>query len=203
MKRLCAVAVAVIALAGCAREESAPAKGESSVVLRVSWQRLVTEAGGTCDRCGSTEEELGRAVATLGEALAPLDIEVEFAEDALTPEEFGEDTIGSNRILISGRTVEEWLGGEVGHSPCESCCSAIGEDVECRTVTVEGVTYEAVPAKLVVSAGLIAASELLQKPSSGPCCPSSVDASQRKTPCCPSNDDATENKMPCCPGDGE
>ena len=186
MRGLLVSMVAVLAIAGCSREQSARPEEDSSVVLTINWQRLVTEAGGTCDRCGSTEQEFRRAVATLEESLAPLGIAVESSESVLAPEEFVGDTVASNRILIGDRTVEEWLGGEVGQSPCETCCSAVGEDVECRTVMVDGTTYETVPAELIVRAGLAAASELLQKPV--PCCPGSGETKPADEP-------------PCCPGD--
>ncbi|MBN1460204.1 MAG: DUF2703 domain-containing protein [Armatimonadetes bacterium] len=155
------------------------------MVLTVNWQRLVTEGGETCDRCGTTQAEFRRAVLTLQESLRPLGINVEFTETVLTPEQFVGDAIASNRILIGERTVEEWLGGEAGQSPCESCCSAVGDDVQCRTVMVDGTTYEAVPAELIVRAGLAAASELLQKPTGSPCCPASGGAKQPAAPCCP------------------
>jgi hypothetical protein len=156
------------------------------MILKVSWQRLVTDAGETCNRCGTTEDEYHRAIVMLRESLRPLGIDVESTEAVLTPEEFVGDTTASNRILVGERTVGEWLGGEAGQSPCESCCSAVGEDVECRTVTVDGTTYEAVPAELIVRAGLAAASELLQKPAVSPCCPPSAGAKQTDKPCCPS-----------------
>jgi len=178
------LAIMAVAIAGCSREQSAPVKGDSNMVLAVNWQRLVTDAGRTCDRCGSTEDEFHRAIVTLRESLRPLGIDVESTETALTPEEFAGDTIASNRILIRDRTVEEWLGGEVGQSPCESCCTAVGAGVECRAVLVDGTTYEAVPAELIVRAGLVAASVLLQESQSSPCCPGSDGAKEADKPSC-------------------
>ena len=179
------LAVAVLLAAGCSQESSTPAKGESNMTLTIDWQRLVTDAGGTCDRCGTTQEEFRRAIVMLRESLLPLGIDVESTETVLTPEEFVGDVTASNRILIGERTVEEWLGGQAGQSTCETCCSAVGEDVECRTVLVDGTTYEAVPAELIVRAGLAAASELLRKPTGSPCCPPSGGSEQADTPCCP------------------
>ena len=91
----------------------------------------------------------------------------------------------SNRILIEGRSLEDWLGGEVGQSPCGSCCAEIGEEVECRTVKVDGTTYEVIPAELIVRAGLQAASELVQAPPPTPCCPGSAEPREAGAPCCP------------------
>lgn len=59
----------------------------------------------------------------------------------------------SNRIWIAGKLMEDWLQGSVGSSPCCSVCG----DSECRTISVDGQTYEAIPAELLVQAALIAA----------------------------------------------
>jgi hypothetical protein len=46
-------------------------------VLKIKWQRLLIDEGGqTCPRCGSTENELEKAINTLKQSLAPLEIEV-------------------------------------------------------------------------------------------------------------------------------
>ncbi len=185
MRRLWILVIAAIVLAGCAREASSPAEGGANMRLGFHWQRLVTGEGETCDRCGSTEQELREAIETLKQSLRPLGIEIELVEEALTPQECAEDIIGSNRIVIGGRTVEEWLGGEAGQSPCESCCTAIGEDVECRTVVVDGTTYETVPAELVVRAGLLAASDMMQASSSGERCSGSCGPGDTDAQCCP------------------
>ena len=66
---------------------------------------------------------------------------------------FNASPVESNRIWISGRPMEEWLNGSVGSS---ACCSVCG-DSECRTVEVEGSSYEVIPEALLIKAGLIAA----------------------------------------------
>ena len=43
-------------------------------VLTIRWRRLVSQ-GRTCDRCGSTQVELERALKVLTDALRPLGIE--------------------------------------------------------------------------------------------------------------------------------
>jgi len=176
---------AAIALVGCGQDEATTAEGDANMILTINWQRLVTEDGQTCDRCGGTQEELRKALGTLRESLRPLGIEVASVEERLTTEQCAADIIGSNRILIEGRSLEEWLGGEVGQSPCESCCTAIGEDVECRTVNVDGTTYELIPSELIVRAGLLAASQLMRAPASSPCCPGTAEPCEADAPCCP------------------
>lgn len=158
------------------------------MVLAINWQRLVTERGETCDRCGGTQAELREAVETLTASLRPLGIEVEYTEGELTTEECAADIVQSNRIVLGDRTVEEWLGGQVGQSECASCCSAIGEDVECRTVCVDGQTYDVIPAQLIVRAGLVAASHMLGAPSPSGCCPGTGEPCKTGTPCCPGSD---------------
>ncbi|MBD3349374.1 MAG: DUF2703 domain-containing protein [Candidatus Eisenbacteria bacterium] len=154
----------------------------------VKWQRLVTDSGETCERCGATGEEFRKAVTTLRECLAPLGIDIAAEEEALSAEEFAVETIESNRITIEGRSLEDWLGAETGQSECESCCDAVGENVECRTVNVEGSIYEAIPAELIVRAGLLAASRLVGAPEPAVCCPDTPEPCDADAPCCPASE---------------
>ena len=90
----------------------------------------------------------------------------------MTPKECAKDTSQSNRVFVDGRSLADWLGGTVGMSPCESCCPELGPKVECRTLSVDGRTYEAIPATLIVRAGLRAAeASLARQPVTRPCCP--------------------------------
>lgn len=127
--------------------------------LTISWQRLV-DSGKTCPRCGDTGEEVRQAAATLTSVLAPLGIAVTFRDSAISLADFEKAPLESNRVVINGRSVEDWLGGDTGQSPC---CDVCGPN-ECRTVTVDGTSYETVPADLVIRAGLLAANALLAAP---------------------------------------
>lgn len=126
--------------------------------LDISWQRLVQE-GRTCPRCGDTGDEVRKAVATLTPALAPIGIEVHLTESQLSPDEFGDAPLESNRITMQGRDLEEWVGAETGHSQCCDVCGAN----DCRTVNIGGATYETIPADLIVRAGLLAAADLMSE----------------------------------------
>jgi len=106
-------------------------------------------------------------------------------EEKLSPKEFAEDVSESNRIWIANRPLEEWLGGESGMSPCGFCCSELDESVECRTLSVDGGTYEVIPARLIVKAGLMAASEIMKVPSTGKCCPAGGASGKQGEECCP------------------
>lgn len=120
--------------------------------LAILWQRLVSE-GETCERCRATQREVEQAVETLKASLGPLGLEPVLEIRELDPATFRADPLASNRIWIAGRPLEEWLGAEVGRSPCCSVCG----DAACRTVEVQGVTYETIPETLLLRAALVAA----------------------------------------------
>lgn len=153
------------------------------MVLMIEWQRLVDKDGKTCDRCGGTEKELRLAVSALKRSLRPLGMKVKLEKKAMGPQ-CANNIIESNRILIAGRQLEEWLGAKVGTSECGSCCSKLGETVECRTTALDGETYEVIPAQLIVKAGLMAASELMKTPSTGPCCSPDKSSARKDGKCC-------------------
>ena len=133
--------------------------------LTIKWQRLV-EGGETCPRCGSTGAEARKAADALGRALEHLGIEVVLQEVEISLQEFKRQPLESNRLLIDGRPLEEWLGGETGQS---RCCDVCGPS-DCRTVTVDGRTYEVIPADLIIKAGLLAAAGMSAWGSEQPCC---------------------------------
>lgn len=134
--------------------------------LHIRWQRLVDEQGETCDRCGATEEAVEKAVRKLTVSLRPMDIEAVLEKETLSPSEFSRNPLESNRIWIEGISLEEWLSASSGQS---RCCSTCG-DADCRTVTVDGETYEAIPAELIVKAGLMAGAGLVKPEPGEPCC---------------------------------
>ncbi len=83
-------------------------------VLKITWQRLVDEKGQTCQRCGSTEKELQKALQSLDKSLTPLGIKVALKKKALDPAVCAKDISQSNRIWIGKQSLEEWLGAKVG-----------------------------------------------------------------------------------------
>lgn len=135
---------------GCAADAS-PAQ-----VLTITWQRLLTD-GTTCPRCGTTQHAVRHAVATLTEALRPLGITPMLEERALDEATFERSPGESNRIWMAGRPLEDWLGATAGAS---QCCSVCG-DHDCRALEIDGSSFEAVPERLIVKAGLAAAASLL------------------------------------------
>jgi len=124
--------------------------------LKVRWQRLVHNDE-TCPRCRQTEVELEEAISSLREALAPLGIDVSLEKEGITMAEFESDPLKSNRILINDVPLEEWLGARAGSSPC---CDVCGPS-ECRTIEMDGETFEVIPRSLIYEAGLVCALKLL------------------------------------------
>ena len=116
--------------------------------LGIEWQRLLDEQQKTCPRCGSTEQEVEKAVTSLKKELAIYGIDVTLRKKAIDQETFRKDAVQSNKIMIEGKTLEEWLGAATGQS---KCCEACG-DAECRTVEYGGQSHEAIPADLIVIA---------------------------------------------------
>lgn len=140
------------------RDNSEPYYGITVMkALPITWQRLVSSDGKTCDRCNATHEEMQRAVTKLKDVLRPLGIQPILEIREIDEKSFRADPSESNRIWLAGRPMEEWLGARVGSS---RCCSVCGES-ECRTVEVEATTFEVIPERLFLKAALIASSQLL------------------------------------------
>ena len=132
--------------------------------LPITWQRLVDDTGATCPRCAGTQQEMQRAVDRLRAALEPLGVQPVLETRAMDPATFLQQPDQSNRIWISGRPLEDWLGARTGSS---RCCDACGDE-ECRTLEIQGASHEIIPESLVVRAGLLAASQLLDPTLSSP-----------------------------------
>ena len=187
------VVVVLFFVAGCRNKSDAPKGEDMTKVLKITWQRLVDEKGQTCQRCGSTEKQIQEALQSLKASLAPLGLKVTLEKKSLDPTTCAKDISQSNRIWIGDRALEEWLGAKVGKSLCGFCCTELGEQVECRTVEVEGQVYETVPANLIIRAGLLAASDSYAESSTKSCCPSDSSAKTTVSPCCPISCDRPDN----------
>jgi len=128
-------------------------------ILPIVWQRLVTKDGKTCERCGNTHLEILRAVEVLSEKLIPQGIHPVLRTKIISEQEFKEHPLESNKILICGRLLEEWLDAQTGAS---SCCDACGDEA-CRTLTLGDDVFEAIPAELIIEAGVKAAHAMRQQ----------------------------------------
>ena len=152
---------------------------KNTKTLEIKWQRVVSD-GQTCPRCGSTEEALEKAIATLRQSLTPLGIQIVLEKDELSVAEFEKDPLRSNQIWLNDRPLEDWIGGRVGQSPC---CDVCGPS-ECRTVGVGTEVYEAIPADLIIKAGLLAASQLVGTETNASCCETESPKGPAAS-CCP------------------
>ncbi len=130
---------------------------DGTTPLKIVWQRLVSDEGETCPRCSTTQAAVQQAVNTLSEVLGPLGIEPILETRELDLEAFEAAPIESNRIWIADRPLEAWIGADVGGT---RCCTVCGDN-DCRTLELDGTTFEAIPERLIVKAGLAAASSLL------------------------------------------
>jgi hypothetical protein len=129
--------------------------------LPIVWQRLLSSEGKTCDRCDATYQEMLRAMGKLKASLHPLGIEPVLEVKQIDDASFRAHPSESNRIWVAGKPLEEWVGARIGSS---TCCSVCG-DSPCRTVEVEGTTFEVVPETLLLRAASLAASQILTGPS--------------------------------------
>lgn len=136
------------------------ADSASANTLVIEWQRLLDEQNSTCPRCGSTEHEVEKAVQHLKQVLTPEGIAVDLMKKAIDPETFKNDVLQSNKIMIAGKSLEEWLGAATGQS---ICCEVCG-DAECRTVEYANQSHETIPADLIIKAALLAVSQIYNKP---------------------------------------
>jgi hypothetical protein len=92
---------------------------KNSATLKIKWKHLISK-GETCPRCGSTEEEIKKAVLILKQSFAPLEIKVILEKEQLSVTEFKKDPLQSNRIWLNNRLVEDWIG--VGLKDQKVCC---------------------------------------------------------------------------------
>ena len=126
--------------------------------LIIQWQRLLNDKNQTCPRCSETGETVKTGFSNLKNALAELGIEVELIQKALDLSTFANNPLQSNTILVNGKLLKEWIGGETGKS---KCCDVCG-DSECRTISLGESTFESIPENWIIKAGLLAAADLIE-----------------------------------------
>jgi len=139
------------------KQEKTKIKVHPPMILNIKWKRLISD-GKTCPRCGSTEEEINDAINILNQSLSPLEIKVILKKEEISFLDFKKNPLESNRIWINNRPLEDYIGGLIGKS---ECCDVCGHS-ECRTVNKDEQVYETIPSKIIIQAGLIAASQLIE-----------------------------------------
>jgi hypothetical protein len=162
MRLLFLAGLSAALLTGCAARLSGLPLDTPVHTLTLRWQRLVDASDETCPRCSSTEQEVAKAYDHLRNSLAPAGLRVALRTDRLDERAFFESPLESNRVWVNGRSLEDWIGAQTASSPCSGSCG----ETECRTVSIGGATYEAIPAGLIIRAGFVAAGETLRGASS-------------------------------------
>ena len=142
--------------------------------LQIRWQRLVDGQGETCVRCGATETAVEDAMQMLKQSVKGLEIDVVLEKSTLDISTFKETPLESNRIWIGDKPLEDWLSATISESQCGTACG----DSNCRTMVVDGKSYEAIPPELIVKAGLLASAQLLEAESQGGGCTSAASKPQ-------------------------
>ena len=121
--------------------------------LEIEWRHLDKD-GRTCLRCSDTLQSLQQVIRQLAAECAPRGVRIVYRETKLPIERLPE----SNLILFNGVPLEAVLpGAAVSENECQSCGDLCGEPSFCRTVSVGGRTFEAIPAALIRQAACIAA----------------------------------------------
>ena len=113
--------------------------------LEIEWRHLEKD-GRTCLRCSDTLQSLQQVVSQLAAECAPRGVTIAYRETRLSREQLPQ----SNLILFNGVPLESVLpGAAASESECQSCGDLCGQPSLCRTVTVGGQTFEAIPATLI------------------------------------------------------
>jgi len=121
--------------------------------LEIEWRHLEKD-GRTCLRCSDTLQSLQHVVRQLAAECAPRGVRIEYQETRLPLERLPE----SNLILFNGVPLESVLPNALASdNACQSCGDLCGQPSVCRTVSVGGQTFEAIPAALIRQAACITA----------------------------------------------
>lgn len=115
--------------------------------ITIEWKHYDKE-GETCTRCNNTGDNIKQVLKNIKEDEHFQDIEVNFVETKLAAERMTE----SNSVFINGIAIEVVLNGSTSENYCHSCSCLAGKGSNCRTVEVEGKSYEAIPEKLILQA---------------------------------------------------
>ena len=124
-------------------------------VLKIEWKHF-DKNGKTCDRCSSTGINLNKVISEIAPALTLQGYSIEYKETALEAKDMPE----SNSVLINNIAIEKLLNASVGTNACTSCGNLIDSACNCRTVTFDDVTYEAIPEEILKEAILVSLNNL-------------------------------------------
>lgn len=113
--------------------------------IDIEWRHLVVDQV-TCERCSDTGAVLQQLVEELNHECTPRGVQVTLTETPLGPERIAD----SNQVLIDGRPLEASAPTiRVGSSTCTSCGELTGRDEQCRTLEMDGQSFEVPPPYLI------------------------------------------------------
>jgi hypothetical protein len=111
----------------------------------VEWKHLNCNDR-TCECCSETGATLREVVQELNTKCGGGSTEFRYAEVRLPAERVAE----SNVILVDGAPLESFIpGATVAQTECASCADLLGHAAQCRAIVADGVTYKAIPAKVI------------------------------------------------------
>ena len=115
--------------------------------LVIEWQHIGNDVSGTCDRCSRTGDALQDVLEELQPYFREKKVTVRFRERVLPDSRIEQ----SNKILLNGIPLEDYLGGaRVVQTPCCSCACITGQDeAVCRAIETGDDLYEALPPELL------------------------------------------------------
>ena len=93
--------------------------------LPIIWQHLVNAEKQTCSRCGTTGEELRKALQVLEAELLPQGIQPHLEIRTMSEEEFLTHPEESNRIWIMGVPLEDLVGGGCREAAPATMCATV------------------------------------------------------------------------------
>ena len=113
--------------------------------IEIEWKHLDKD-GSTCIRCADTGKELEKVIGELKRECRGRGMDIFFKETGLSEKEIDE----SNAVLINGEKIEHILPqASASSNCCGSCCEFTGRKTYCRTIELNGETYEAIPGSLI------------------------------------------------------
>jgi len=120
------------------------------IKITIEWKHF-EKYDRTCDRCSNTGANLKKVIQEVTPYLSSQGYSIEFTEIKLDSKDMSE----SNTLLINEVPIEHLLNALVNQNSCSSCSDLINGPCECRTITLDNNTYEAIPSELIKKAILI------------------------------------------------
>ena len=151
MRKLTLTLICMVFLAGTVLAVSGETSSPADVV-KLKWQVVIDKDGKTCTHCGATEESLKKAMAMLEEEGVKAELEVV----KKTVDDFSKSCSESNLVWVNGMPLNEVLNAEVGSAKCSGVCTTHKADAMCRTLVLDGKSFETIPPELIMKAGVMA-----------------------------------------------